>query len=98
MTNKAQMREGVTTHMKALTCLVILALFAPMVNADWVELDVSQSSSQANIDSSAYGGTTISDGSSDLSILWDGLTDPHLNMHARTVSYTHLTLPTICSV
>jgi hypothetical protein len=100
MTNKAQMREGVTTHMKALTCLVILALFAPMVNADWVELDVSQSSSQANIDSSAYGGTTISDGSSDLSILWDGLTDPHLNMYARmcdtsktsmtVMSYVHL--------
>ena len=100
MTNKAQMREGVFTHMKALTCLIILALFAPMVNADWVELDVSQSSSQANIDSSAYGGTTISDGSSDLSILWDGLTDPHLNMYARmcdtsktsmtTMSYVHL--------
>ena len=100
MTNKAQMREGVFTHMKALTCLVILALFAPVVNADWVELDVSQSSSQANIDSSAYGGTTISDGSSDLSILWDGLTDPHLNMYARmcdtsktsmtTMSYVHL--------
>ena len=100
MTKKAQMREGVFAHMKALTCLVILALFAPMVNADWVELDVSQSSSQANIDSSAYGGTTISDGSSDLSILWDGLTDPHLNMYARmcdtsktsmtAMSYVHL--------
>ena len=87
--------------MRALTCLVILALFSPMVHAEWVELDVSQSSSQANIGSSAYGGTTISDGSSDLSILWDGLTDPHLNMYARmcdtsktsmtAVSYVHLT-------
>ena len=69
--------------MKASASILLLILLSNPVLANWVDLEISNTTSQANITSSAYGGAILSDGSNDLSLLWDDLTVDHLSMTAR---------------